>query len=181
MSETKNRVYRKLEFPCKDIERLLCASNAVANFDRKKASEVVCTYNVDRSIFFFSLSFSLRVSLVFVSLRGLSFALDAKMNSDGFDVCSMDLESLTALYSLNESLRPINWTAEETADFDLTRCSLDRLDRIIKWLVPVIFAIIFVVGILGNVLVLGVVLFKQQMRNTTNVLILVIFIRVCIC
>ena len=39
--------------------------------------------------------------------------------------------------------------------------------------VPIIFAIIVILGIVGNILVLVVVLVKHQMRNTTNVLIVV--------
>ena len=43
----------------------------------------------------------------------------------------------------------------------------------ISIVVPVVFAIIIVFGAIGNGLVLFVVTFKQQMRNTTNILILV--------
>ena len=39
--------------------------------------------------------------------------------------------------------------------------------------VPIIFAVIVILGIVGNILVLVVVLVKHQMRNTTNVLIVV--------
>ena len=52
-------------------------------------------------------------------------------------------------------------------------CTRQRIDAVISWIVPVIFAIIVVVGVVGNSLVLFVVAFWQQMRNSTNVLILV--------
>ena len=43
----------------------------------------------------------------------------------------------------------------------------------IALIVPVVFAIAIIFGAIGNGLVLFVVTFKQQMRNTTNILILV--------
>ena len=46
-------------------------------------------------------------------------------------------------------------------------------ERAISIVVPIIFAIFVLVGVIGNLLVLIVVAFKQQMRNTTNVLIVV--------
>ena len=53
-------------------------------------------------------------------------------------------------------------------------CNRHYIDIVISWIVPIIFAAIVVVGVLGNSLVLFVVTFWQQMRNSTNVLILVI-------
>jgi hypothetical protein len=52
-------------------------------------------------------------------------------------------------------------------------CDRKYFEWMISWLVPVIFAVIVGVGIVGNVLVLAVVALRQQMRNTTNVLIVV--------
>ena len=52
-------------------------------------------------------------------------------------------------------------------------CDKFQLEAVISWIVPVIFAIIVIVGVIGNSLVLFVVTCWQQMRNTTNVLILV--------
>ena len=43
-------------------------------------------------------------------------------------------------------------------------------------IVPVLFAIVIIFGAIGNGLVLFVVTFKQQMRNTTNILILVSYL-----
>ena len=44
-------------------------------------------------------------------------------------------------------------------------------------IVPVVFALIAVLGVVGNSLVLLVVLYGKQMRNTTNILILVMILR----
>src|SRR5688500_8436152 len=46
------------------------------------------------------------------------------------------------------------------------------MERIVSVVVPIIFGIIFVVGLFGNALVVIVVASNQQMRNTTNLLIL---------
>ena len=48
-----------------------------------------------------------------------------------------------------------------------------RFEMLVSHIVPVVFAIIAVLGVVGNSLVLLVVLYGQQMRNTTNILILV--------
>ena len=50
--------------------------------------------------------------------------------------------------------------------------------KIISIIVPVVLALIILFGTLGNGLVLFVVTFKQQMRNTTNILILVSWKRI---
>ena len=44
---------------------------------------------------------------------------------------------------------------------------------LVSHIVPVVFALIAVIGVVGNSLVLLVVLYGQQMRNTTNILIMV--------
>ncbi|ODM89180.1 Allatostatin-A receptor [Orchesella cincta] len=46
-----------------------------------------------------------------------------------------------------------------------------KLEQIIGLIVPILFGIIFVVGLVGNALVVLVVASNQQMRNTTNILI----------
>ena len=50
--------------------------------------------------------------------------------------------------------------------------------KMVSIVVPVVFALIIVAGTIGNGLVLFVVTFKQQMRNTTNILILVSYLNV---
>jgi len=47
-----------------------------------------------------------------------------------------------------------------------------ELARIVSFVVPVLFGIIFIVGLFGNALVVLVVASNQQMRNTTNLLII---------
>ena len=46
------------------------------------------------------------------------------------------------------------------------------LQKVVSIVVPVLFGIIFVVGLFGNALVVIVVASNQQMRNTTNLLII---------
>lgn len=46
------------------------------------------------------------------------------------------------------------------------------MERIISIVVPVLFGIVVFVGFIGNALVVVVVAFNQQMRNTTNILII---------
>lgn len=64
-------------------------------------------------------------------------------------------------------------TLAQFLDHHAQACAQLKFDQVVGFVVPVIFAIIVVVGVIGNLLVLAVVLFGQQMRNTTNVLILV--------
>ena len=52
-------------------------------------------------------------------------------------------------------------------------CSNLYTDRMIAIVTPIIMTIIVLVGAIGNILVLIVVALKQQMRNTTNILIAV--------
>ena len=54
-------------------------------------------------------------------------------------------------------------------------CSNLYTDRMIAIVAPIIMTIIVLVGTIGNILVLIVVALKQQMRNTTNILIAVSF------
>ena len=54
-------------------------------------------------------------------------------------------------------------------------CSNQYTDQMIAIVTPIIMTIIILVGTIGNILVLIVVALKQQMRNTTNILIAVSF------
>lgn len=53
-----------------------------------------------------------------------------------------------------------------------TEADDESLERIVSIVVPILFSVIFLVGFVGNVLVIITVLCNQQMRNTTNLLIL---------
>jgi allatostatin A receptor len=48
----------------------------------------------------------------------------------------------------------------------------DSLEAIVSIVVPILFSFIGIIGFIGNILVIITVLFNQQMRNTTNLLIL---------
>lgn len=53
-----------------------------------------------------------------------------------------------------------------------TEADDESLERIVEVVVPILFSLIAVIGFVGNILVIITVLFNQQMRNTTNLLIL---------
>ncbi|XP_022239718.1 allatostatin-A receptor-like [Limulus polyphemus] len=61
-----------------------------------------------------------------------------------------------------------NVSRQEDLDYD----QAEEMERILSILVPVLFGIIVVVGLIGNSLVVIVVLFNPQMRSTTNLLII---------
>lgn len=48
----------------------------------------------------------------------------------------------------------------------------DSLATIVSIVVPILFSLIGIIGFVGNILVIITVTFNQQMRNTTNLLIL---------
>ncbi|XP_030568770.1 allatostatin-A receptor [Drosophila novamexicana] len=74
----------------------------------------------------------------------------------------------TALDHLNSSMRPDN-----LLEMDLEQDGDNwPLERIVSIIVPVFFGIIGFAGLLGNALVILVVVVNQQMRSTTNLLII---------
>ena len=66
-----------------------------------------------------------------------------------------------------------NLTMEQFLTAHSSFCDHMTFQETISIVVPIIFAVIVILGIVGNILVLVVVLVKHQMRNTTNVLIVV--------
>lgn len=48
----------------------------------------------------------------------------------------------------------------------------DSLELIVSIVVPILFSLIGIIGFIGNILVIITVVCNQQMRNTTNLLIL---------
>ena len=64
--------------------------------------------------------------------------------------------------------------------------NLQSLEKIVSIVVPIFFGIVVFVGFFGNNLVILVVTFNKQMRNTTNLLILnlavadILFIVFCV-
>jgi len=79
-----------------------------------------------------------------------------------------------------------NLTMDQFLSVHSTYCNQMTFEWTISIVVPIIFAIIVILGIVGNILVLVVVLVKHQMRNTTNVLIVnlavsdLLFVIICI-
>ncbi|XP_064554947.1 allatostatin-A receptor [Drosophila montana] len=81
---------------------------------------------------------------------------------------SNDAAGSTALDRLNSSMRPDN-----LLEMDLEQDEDNwPLERIVSIIVPVFFGIIGFAGLLGNALVILVVVVNQQMRSTTNLLII---------
>jgi hypothetical protein len=99
------------------------------------------------------------------------------------EMCDLSNSSLHSLY--------LNVTASDTELDDITfttfqanhaaACEQHSFEQFVSRIVPVVFAVIVVLGVIGNGLVLIVVLFGQQMRNTTNILILVSYNLFIIC
>ncbi len=64
--------------------------------------------------------------------------------------------------------------------------SMARLEKVVTIVVPIFFSLVVLVGFFGNLLVVLVVTFNRQMRNTTNMLILnlavadILFIVFCV-
>lgn len=78
----------------------------------------------------------------------------------------------------------IDVRAMTTINPNATNCSLrnsclsdeilemQRFEHMVRIVVPTIFGVIFLLGLVGNLLVIIVVLYDKHMRNTTNILIL---------
>lgn len=77
-----------------------------------------------------------------------------------------------------------NSTAEPT-DYDMLAFRA-KMERVVTIVVPIFFSLVVFIGFFGNLLVVLVVTFNRQMRNTTNLLILnlavadILFIVFCV-
>ena len=73
-----------------------------------------------------------------------------------------------------------------TMDDDEYNKNLQELEKVVPILVPILFSIIILIGFIGNILVVLIVSFNKNMKNTTNLLILnlavadILFIVFCI-
>ena len=66
----------------------------------------------------------------------------------------------------------MNETSEQQEDNNTSvEKDLEALIAVVPILVPILFTFIFIVGFIGNILVILVVFYKKTMRNTTNILI----------
>jgi hypothetical protein len=74
----------------------------------------------------------------------------------------------------------------DTSSIEIDMAAMRNLERIVSIVVPIFFSIVVVIGFFGNLLVVLVVTFNKQMRNTTNLLILnlavadILFIVFCV-
>ena len=95
-----------------------------------------------------------------------------------------DAEYLILLYNesslLNRSLLyNLSVTEDGVSESDIKLGEdLKILMKIVPFLVPVLFSFIIILGFIGNLLVVFVVLLNKNMRNTTNLLILNLAVRV---
>ena len=66
----------------------------------------------------------------------------------------------------------MNETSEQQEDNNTSvEKDLEALIAVVPILVPILFTFIFIVGFIGNILVILVVFYNKTMRNTTNILI----------
>ena len=81
----------------------------------------------------------------------------------------------------NTSIDTCNATSQTPEDYGMA-----VLTKVVRIAVPVLFSIVIIVGLAGNLLVVIVVSANQQMRNTTNLLIInlamadLLFIVLCV-
>jgi hypothetical protein len=97
------------------------------------------------------------------------------------ETANMLLRNLThGNMTLHESLQILcssklpNFTRPSLCDIDLPHpeadADMNTLLHVVAILVPVLFGLIVIVGLFGNMLVVVVVAVNQQMRSTTNIL-----------
>ena len=98
------------------------------------------------------------IDLLDISTSTVKNLLSGGINDNGL---SMNCSSLGA------SPRCLNVTADPSE----VQASLE-VERLVRIIVPTIFGVIVLLGLLGNLLVILVVVSDKHMRNTTNILIL---------
>ena len=99
---------------------------------------------------------------------------------------SLDLaEGVTTTTTTTTTLDGVNVTSDVYSNVS-NNCSVNcsqvaidfsvfaEAERLISIVVPTVFGVIFLLGLLGNTLVILVVAFDKNMRNTTNILILML-------
>ncbi|KAL8620756.1 hypothetical protein ACOMHN_041930 [Nucella lapillus] len=94
----------------------------------------------------------------------------------------LDLVPTSTLKTLLEAgqglrIQPDNCSGHADTCFNVTANATDweavlEVERLVRIIVPTIFGVIVLLGLLGNLLVILVVLSDKHMRNTTNILIL---------
>merc|ERR1712223_54083 len=102
------------------------------------------------------------------------------------------LLDLTQLIKMENADMDVNFTIEATTATmtsnpnDTLQQDMEMIQNVVSIVVPVFFSIVCLIGFFGNNLVILVVTFNKQMRNTTNLLILnlavadVLFIVCCV-
>ncbi|XP_053211742.1 allatostatin-A receptor-like [Panonychus citri] len=119
----------------------------------------------------------LRIQLHLQSLQ-TSLSSTGHLQSDSISVVSSEsLNSVEDLafgqFSNNNSHHCENNSSSTNVSIysSFDACSFQNVEEVVQIIVPLVFAIIVIIGLLGNSLVVIVVLWDVQMRSTTNVLI----------
>ena len=86
------------------------------------------------------------------------------MESVQYDGFSSSIKSL-----ITESSETITNTTEDPMSNEQW---FKKMEEVVSIVVPIFFSIVVLVGFIGNLLVVLVVTFNKQMRNTTNLLIM---------
>jgi allatostatin receptor len=85
----------------------------------------------------------------------------------------MDLDNHTFPFTTEPSLTmSVNPNETSLSANDTAVATLQQLEKVVSIIVPIFFSIVVFIGFFGNNLVILVVIFNKQMRNTTNLLIL---------
>ena len=90
----------------------------------------------------------------------------------------------TALFAVASSANATTSVMDSDGDPDLEL--LTQMEQVVSIVAPIFFGLLFLVGFLGNLLVVLVVTFNRQMRNTTNLLIMnlavadILFVALCV-
>ena len=87
------------------------------------------------------------------------------------------IESLQAGDLLSDMDLFVNGSIETTTNTTEQEVSMNtefykKLEAVVSIVVPIFFSLIVFIGLVGNLLVVLVVTFNKQMRNTTNLLIM---------
>ncbi|XP_013781336.1 allatostatin-A receptor-like [Limulus polyphemus] len=86
----------------------------------------------------------------------------------------LEAESTTEVVMISAlcNITAANFTGCNVTGEEVSSIPSSQLERIVSIVVPILFGIIVIVGLIGNLLVVVVVIFNPLMRSTTNLLII---------
>ena len=121
------------------------------------------TFPMRLILFFQTLPSSDYFSVAIKSIKSLKMNVTTAMESFQYDGVS-SIKSL-----ITESSETIANTTEDPMSNEQW---FKKMEEVVSIVVPIFFSIVVLVGFIGNLLVVLVVTFNKQMRNTTNLLIM---------